>query len=79
MSQERSEFEEMGIPAEYSWSSLTKRLNQGTELTGHYKTVLEELAKEGGLLGLIFKDAQRRQLVLGAPSIQLMKKRSGTL
>lgn len=60
MSQERSEFEETGIPAEYSWSSLTARLEGGAELTGHYGTILEELAKKVGLLGLIFKDAQNR-------------------
>lgn len=62
MAQERQDIgeEDTGIPAKYSWSSLLNRLEKGAELTSHYAIALEELAKNSGLLGLIFKDAQNR-------------------
>ncbi len=62
MAQERRDIagEETGIPPEYGWGSLLERLDKGAELTSHYVKVLDALSKKGGLLGLIFKDAQNR-------------------
>jgi type I restriction enzyme M protein len=46
------------IPAKYDWQSLLKK--DGDELFDHYRHVLEELGKKGGLLGLIFGKAQNK-------------------
>jgi len=46
------------IPKKYDWQSLVK-LN-GTELEEQYRLILIELAKEEGLLGLIFRKSQNR-------------------
>ena len=46
------------IPAKYNWQSLLKE--EGDELFDHYRHVLEELGKKGGLLGLIFGKAQNK-------------------
>lgn len=46
------------IPAKYDWQSLLKE--DGDELFDHYRHVLEELGKKGGLLGLIFGKAQNK-------------------
>ena len=46
------------IPKKYDWQSLVK-LN-GTDLEEQYRLILTELAKEEGLLGLIFRKSQNR-------------------
>jgi len=46
------------IPAKYSWPELLKR--DGDELEIHYRHTLEELGKEPGLIGVIFRKAQNK-------------------
>jgi type I restriction enzyme M protein len=50
--------EEARIPAGLDWPSLTSR--DGAELETHYRHVLEQLGKQPGLLGLIFRKAQNK-------------------
>ncbi len=50
--------ERTSVPGEYGWSTLlTKR---GPELRAHYKATLENLGKQTGMLGLIFRGAHNR-------------------
>jgi type I restriction enzyme M protein len=46
------------IPEKYSWPALLKR--DGDELEIHYRHTLEELGKEPGLIGVIFRKAQNK-------------------
>lgn len=46
------------LPAKYAWPSLLKK--DGDELFGHYRTILEKLGNEKGLLGLIFGKSQNK-------------------
>src|SRR3989338_6197110 len=46
------------VPEEYGWASLIKR--DGDELFDHYRHLLEELAKEKGLLALLFNKSQNK-------------------
>src|SRR3954464_5740124 len=46
------------IPVKYSWPELLKR--DGDELEIHYRHTLEELGKEPGLIGVIFRKAQNK-------------------
>lgn len=46
------------IPAGYAWESLLKR--DGDELEKHYRHTLENLAKEKGMLGVIFRKSQNK-------------------
>src|SRR6266496_1179346 len=46
------------IPPKYSWPELLKR--DGDELEIHYRHTLEELGKEPGLIGVIFRKAQNK-------------------
>src|SRR6516225_4095132 len=46
------------IPEKYSWPELLKR--DGNELEIHYRHTLEELGKEPGLIGVIFRKAQNK-------------------
>jgi type I restriction enzyme M protein len=46
------------IPQGWDWSSLTSK--DGTELEVHYRHLLEELGKENGMLGVIFRKAQNK-------------------
>ncbi|MCK6546335.1 type I restriction-modification system subunit M [Myxococcota bacterium] len=46
------------IPAGYDWPSLVER--EGADLEVHYRHVLEHLAKQHGLLGVVFKKAQNK-------------------
>src|SRR5207245_2578557 len=46
------------IPNKYSWPELLKR--DGDELEIHYRHTLEELGKEPGLIGVIFRKAQNK-------------------
>src|SRR5213595_3362810 len=46
------------IPETYSWPELLKR--DGDELEIHYRHTLEELGKEPGLIGVIFRKAQNK-------------------
>jgi type I restriction enzyme M protein len=46
------------IPEKYSWPALLKR--DGDDLEIHYRHTLEELGKELGLIGVIFRKAQNK-------------------
>src|SRR5437867_1028732 len=46
------------IPAGYDWQSLMAR--DGDELEAHYRHLLEELGKQPGMLGIIFRKAQNK-------------------
>jgi type I restriction enzyme M protein len=46
------------IPAGLDWPSLMER--DGADLESHYRHLLEELGKEGGMLGIIFRKAQNK-------------------
>src|SRR6476660_5593135 len=46
------------ISAKYSWSELLKR--DGDELEIYYRHMLEDLGKEPGLIGVIFRKAQNK-------------------
>jgi type I restriction enzyme M protein len=46
------------IPTKHSWPELLKR--DGDELEIHYRHTLEELGKEPGLIGVIFRKAQNK-------------------
>src|SRR6266568_3808230 len=46
------------IPRDYDWESLLRR--DGDELETHYRHILEELGKQEGMLGLIFRKAQNK-------------------
>lgn len=46
------------IPAGFGWPSLLKK--DGDELETHYKHLLETLAKEKGMLGVIFRKSQNK-------------------
>ncbi len=50
--------EESQVPEEYHWESLVAK--DGEELESHYRTALQELGSQGGLLGVIFSKAQNR-------------------
>ena len=46
------------IPNEYDWSTLISK--SGDELETHYIRVLQNLARESGLLGVIFRKSQNK-------------------
>ena len=46
------------IPVGYDWASLLNR--DGDALEKHYRLTLEELAKQPGMLGIIFRKAQNK-------------------
>ena len=46
------------IPKKYAWQSLIDK--DGTELETHYIETLQELGKEEGIIGVIFRKAQNR-------------------
>ncbi|MBE0523553.1 MAG: SAM-dependent DNA methyltransferase [Methanosarcinales archaeon] len=46
------------IPANYDWQSLSKK--DGDALEVHYRHMLEALAKESGMLGVIFRKSQNK-------------------
>jgi type I restriction enzyme M protein len=49
---------ESSIPAEYNWASLLEL--DGIPLERHYRIALENLGKEPGILGIIFRKAQNK-------------------
>ena len=49
---------ETGIPAGYTWQDMNSL--KGAELEEQYKATLEELGKQSGLLGQIFKQATNK-------------------
>ena len=49
---------ETGIPAGYTWQNMNAL--KGAELEEQYKATLEELGKQSGLLGQIFKQATNK-------------------
>lgn len=50
--------EESPVPEEYDWESLVSK--EGEEIETHYRTLLQELGTEGGLLSVIFSKAQNK-------------------
>lgn len=46
------------IPKGFDWQSLLNK--DGTELETHYRNILENLGKESGMLGVIFRKSQSR-------------------
>lgn len=50
--------EESQVPDKYNWQSLVSK--EGEELESHYRTLLQELGSEGGLLSVIFSKAQNK-------------------
>ncbi len=46
------------IPKDYNWESLIKK--DGVELEVHYRNVLENLGKEKGMIGVIFRKSQNK-------------------
>jgi len=46
------------IPKKYSWQALLER--EGAELEAHYIETLQELGKEEGIIGVIFRKAQNK-------------------
>src|SRR3989344_5156994 len=46
------------IPKKYNWQSLIDK--DGTELEAHYIGLLQELGKEEGIIGVIFRKAQNK-------------------
>ncbi len=46
------------VPTEYRWSTLAKL--DGDELEVHYRHTLEQLGKQSGMLGTIFRKAQNK-------------------
>lgn len=46
------------IPKKYDWTTLTSK--NGDDLEKHYRHVLENLAQEKGLLGVIFRKSQNK-------------------
>jgi len=46
------------IPKKYNWQSLLNK--EGAELEAHYIELLQELGKEEGIIGVIFRKAQSR-------------------
>jgi type I restriction enzyme M protein len=46
------------IPKKYNWESLLTK--EGTELEAHYIELLNELGKESGIIGVIFRKAQNK-------------------
>jgi type I restriction enzyme M protein len=46
------------IPADYDWTSLLAK--DGDQLEVHYRHILEELGKQKGMLGVIFRKAQNK-------------------
>jgi type I restriction enzyme M protein len=47
------------IPEDYNWASLLE-CNDGIPLETHYRHILENLGKESGILGVIFRKAQNK-------------------
>src|SRR6185436_18934790 len=61
MAQERPQLPGRGasaIPADYDWPSLLRL--DGAALEDHYRRGLEELGKQPGMLGIIFRKAQNK-------------------
>lgn len=59
MADEREESgQQVAVPEKYSWSKLVKL--DGDALEIQYRHTLEELGKEGGMLGTIFRKAQNK-------------------
>src|SRR5262249_44343413 len=46
------------VPTQYDWQSLMTR--EGDELETHYRHILQELGKEQGMLGIIFRNPGSR-------------------
>ncbi len=51
---------ESPIPAGHRWADLAAPQMEGERLEAHYRKTLEELSKQGGMLGLIFRKAQNK-------------------
>ena len=51
---------EQPIPMGYRWSDLASPQMEGDRLEIHYRKTLEQLGKQGGMLGIIFRKAQNK-------------------
>ena len=62
MADERAELtgEPTPIPEGYRWSDLSAPSMTGEKLEAHYRKTLEDLAKQTGMLGLIFRKSQNK-------------------
>lgn len=62
MADERSQLtgEAQPIPRGYRWSDLASPQMEGEKLEAFYRELLQELGKQTGMLGLIFRKAQNR-------------------
>jgi len=62
MADERAELtgEPTPIPEVYRWSDLSAPAMTGEKLEAHYRKTLEDLAKQTGMLGLIFRKSQNK-------------------
>lgn len=49
---------ESHIPEEYQWSTITTK--DGDDLENHYRHILENLGKETGVIGVIFRKSQNK-------------------
>ncbi len=52
--------EEARIPDGYRWADLAAPHMEGERLEAHYRKTLEEMARQPGMLGLIFRKAQNK-------------------
>ncbi len=52
--------EEQVIPKGLRWSDLADPQMEGERLEAKYRSILQDLGKQGGMLGLIFRKAQNR-------------------
>lgn len=51
---------EQPIPMGYRWADLASPQMEGDRLEIHYRKTLEQLGKQGGMLGIIFRKAQNK-------------------
>ena len=47
------------VPEGYRWRDLSAPHMEGSRLEDHYRKTLEDLGKMGGMLGLVFRKAQK--------------------
>ena len=52
--------EEQPVPDGYRWSDLSAPQMEGVKLEQHYRKTLQELGKQSGMLGLIFRKSQNK-------------------
>ena len=63
------------VPEKLGWQSLLAR--DGVELESHYRRVLEELGRQPGMLGMIFRKVSTSFKMLISSLVQMLKTRPG--